>query len=96
MKDYHSKVKGILDAYPATRDDDMLLYGIFLANFSSVSPDENFYYVCQTARVRKLPSYESISRARRKVQEENPALRGTQRRRRMEEEEVYHEYYSTH
>ena len=96
MKDYHSKVKGILEAYAATRDDDMLLYGIFLANFAPVSPTETFYYVCQTARARNLPSYESISRARRKVQEENPNLRGTQRHRRMEEEEVYHEYYSTH
>lgn len=96
MKDYHNKVKQILNAYPATRDDDMLLYGVFLANFSSVTSSESFYYVCQSAKSRGLPSYESISRARRKVQEQCPELRGTQRGRRMAEEEIYHEYYSTH
>lgn len=93
MKDYHSKVKQILEAYPATRDDDMLLYGVFLANHSSVSPTETFYYVCQTAQARGLPSYESISRARRKIQEQEPSLRGTRRDVRMAEEEEYHEYY---
>lgn len=96
MRDYHGKVKQILMENPATRDDDMLLYGIFLQKYMMVSMTESFYYVCQTARSRKLPSYESISRARRKVQEQEPSLRGTARRRRKAEEEVYHEYYSTH
>ena len=96
MKDYHTKVRQILSDIPATRDDDMLLYGAFLAKYSYVAMDETFYHVCRTARARKLPSYESISRARRKIQEQMPSLRGTMRRRRLQEEEEYHTYYSEH
>ena len=96
MRDYHSKVRQILVENPATRDDDMLLYGVFLEKYRMVAADETFYMVCRTAKYRKLPSYESISRARRKIQEETPSLQGTSRRRRKVEEEIYHDYYSTH
>lgn len=96
MKNYHNIVKQILTENPATRDDDMLLYGAFMARFMIIGTDESFYHVCQTAKSRGLPSYEGITRARRKIQEQEPSLRGTMRRRRMEEEEVYHDYYSRH
>ena len=93
MKDYHNKVRQILNAYPATQDDDMLLYGIFVRQSQLVGDNETFYSVCQSARSRGLPSYESVSRARRKIQEQDPSLRGTRRGARMAEEEEYHEYY---
>lgn len=96
MKNYHNIVEQILTENPATRDDDMLLYGAFMARFMIVGIDESFYHVCSTAKSRDLPSYESISRARRKVQEQYPHLRGTIRHHRKAEEEVYHDYYSTH
>ena len=96
MKNYHNIVKQILTENPATRDDDMLLYSAFMAKFNLVGTYESFYHVCQTSKARGLPSYEGVTRARRKIQEQEPSLRGTMRRRRMEEEEVYHDYYSTH
>lgn len=96
MRNYHNIVKQILTDTPATRDDDMLLYATFLSRYSLVDPNETFLHVCCTARARKLPSYEGVSRARRKIQEDHKELRGTMRRRRMEEEVEYHEYYSTH
>lgn len=96
MKNYYSTVKQILIENPATRDDDMLLYGAFLAKFMIVGVDETFYHVVQTAKERKIPSYESITRARRKVQEKEPLLQGTKRKQRMEEEANYHEYYRNH
>jgi hypothetical protein len=40
-----------------------------------------------------LPSYESVTRARRKVQETEPSLQGTKRKRRMELEEECRQYY---
>ena len=96
MKNYYGTVKQILIENPATRDDDMLLYGIFLAKFMIVHPDETFYEVMSTAKQRKIPSYESITRARRKVQEKEPHLQGKKRKQRMEEEAIYHDYYRNH
>lgn len=93
MRDYYTTVREILLENPATRDDDMLLYGAFLAKYMIVHPAENFYEVMSTAKQRKIPSYESITRARRKVQEKEPLLQGKRRKARMEEEAKYHEYY---
>lgn len=91
---YYDIVKRILIENPATRDDDMLLWGSFLAKFMIVLPHEEFYDVIQNARARKIPSYESITRARRKVQEREPNLRGKRYSGRKKEEREYREYYS--
>ena len=96
MKDYYTTVRQILLDNPATRDDDMLLFGAFLAKYMIVHPDETFYEVMSTAKQRKIPSYESITRARRKVQEKEPLLQGKRRKARMEEEAIFHEYYRNH
>ena len=93
---YYSTVKQILIENPATRDDDMLLYASFLAKFMIVSPYETFYEVMSTAKQRRIPSYESITRARRKVQEKEPLLQGKKRKARMEAEAEYREYYRNH
>ena len=94
MKDYYTEVKRILNSWPATQDDDMLLYAIFLAEARCVSSSETFYRVMSTAKARKLPSYESVTRARRKVQELEPELRGKRYKARKAEEKAYHEHYS--
>lgn len=96
MRDYYTTVRQILLENPATRDDDMLLYSAFLAKFMIVHPSETFYEVCATAKRRKIPSYESITRARRKVQEKEPLLQGKRRKDRKAEEETYRDYYRSH
>lgn len=92
-KNYYDIVKGILSEYPKTRDDDLLLWGVFLHKYQYVGRNENFYDVIQTAQKRKIPSYESITRVRRKVQECEPLLRGTRRAVRKQEEKEYHDFY---
>ena len=96
MRDYYTTVREILIENSATRDDDMLLYGAFLAKYMIVHPSESFYEVMSTAKQRKLPSYESITRARRKVQEKEPLLQGKRRQARKEEEAIYRDYYRNH
>lgn len=96
MKNYYSTVRQILMENERTRDDDMFLYSVFCAKFLLVKPNESFYSVMCSWKVKGLPSYESITRARRKVQEEEPTLRGKRRKQRMEEEQKYHEYYREH
>ncbi len=93
MRDYYNAVRQILIENPATRDDDMLLFGAFMAKHNLVSCDKTFYDVMANAKKWGLPSYESITRARRKVQEQEPLLQGERRKQRMEEEAKYHEYY---
>lgn len=96
MKDYYSEVKRILINWPATQDDDSLLYAIFLAEGRHVGSTETFYKVMSTAKARKLPSYESVTRARRKVQEKEPETRGQRYNQRKHEETQYHDYYRDH
>lgn len=91
---YYEMVKAILITNPKSRDDDMILYGTFCAKYNFVRPDEAFYHVMLTAKERNIPTYESITRTRRKVQEEHPELRGNKRKDRMDEAERYKHYYA--
>ena len=94
MKNYYSTVRQILIDLPETRDDDMKLYAAFCIRHDYALADGNFYEVLNTARQRGLPSYESVTRARRKVQEKEPELYGYRRKVRQEEEKNYREFYS--
>lgn len=93
MKDYYEKVKAILTERPETRDDDMKLYAIFVHKTVRISSSVGFYEALYNHSKYNLPSYESVTRARRKVQEENPNLQGEKRTKRLEMEEEYRQYY---
>lgn len=93
MKTYYDQVREILIKYPSTRDDDMKLYGVFMWQNQLISQSETFYQVCGSAKERQLPTYEGITRSRRKVQEREPELRGKRYADRKKEEEEYRDYY---
>ena len=95
-QDYYGQVRCILHNNPRTRDDDMLLYSVFMAQSGQVGPLETFYEVMNTAKLRKLPSYESITRARRKVQENEPELRGERYTARQNEQMSYINFSRNH
>jgi len=64
------KVKAVLANYPETRDSDA-------KRMMEIYEDESSVYdLFIKIHEKKLPSTESISRARRKIQEENIDLRG--------------------
>lgn len=96
MKNYYDQVKMILQNWAKARDDDMLLYAIFLHMNKIVTTDEKFFDVMSKAKERGIPSYESVTRARRKVQEKEPDLRGLRYQQRKKEEATYHDYYRNH
>lgn len=94
MKDnYYNAVKAILLENSATRDDDMLLYAAFCAKHNLVAPYKTFYEVMANAKKWGLPSYESITRARRKVQEMEEYLGGERRKERQDRAEELRDYY---
>lgn len=94
MKDYYNAVKAALQKYPDVRDDDMKLYSRMVYLETGLSPSVGFYEATFNHDTYNLPSYESVTRARRKVQEQEPTLRGKRHGRRQELEQEYHDYYS--
>lgn len=96
MRDLYDKVKEILEQRVETRDDDMKLYAYFVYKNvgDKVTSSTGFYHALYNHAAYNLPSYESVTRARRKVQELEPSLCGKKRQRRMELEEEYRQAYS--
>lgn len=88
-------VKEILQIDTKARDDDMYLYAQFCKQKEcSKALKEPFYLVMSNASKYGLPAYESVSRARRKVQSECPELRASEETKaaRQEYEQMYLEW----
>lgn len=91
-------VRTILESEPETRDDDNLLW---LEAVREWAYERDMLYVLDwsIASIMKnihtldIPTYETVSRERRRLQEKCPELRGTERVRkgRAKREKVYKE-----
>ena len=79
-KTVYDQVKEILEDYPNARENYTHLYWIFYN-------ERDFFYILTQIRNKQLPSFEAVSRARRKVQEDMPHLRGKSYDKRLEKEE---------
>ena len=76
MKNMLDKVVNLLTEHPSLRDsDERLAANIWYNNIKNVDEIDAITLLSRFAE-GKLPSYESISRCRRKIQEEKPDLRG--------------------
>ena len=76
MKDVLNRVINLLTKHPSLRDsDERLTANIWYNSTKNVKEIDALTLLSRFAE-GKLPSYESISRCRRKVQEEKPELRG--------------------
>jgi len=92
-------VKGILKENPETRDDDNLLWleAIIEAAYEkdcTYALDWGISSIMHNIRALGLPTFESVSRARRKLQEKYPELRGSEnaRRGRADKEQTVKEF----
>lgn len=94
MKDYKNLVKEVLEKHPATQDDDFKLYARVCWILSEDKKNMGFYEALYHHEKYNLPSYESVTRARRKIQEEREDLRGKKRKRRKELAEEYRQEYT--
>lgn len=91
-------VKSVLLEYPQTRDNDYLLW-LKVLQKTQCGDIPDFLNIpvsvfLRTARYMKIPQYESVSRARRRLQAKYRELRATQETQeaRAEQEIVYKEY----
>ena len=86
MKKIEGVVEQILTNQPQTRDDDALLY-------LKVAEHLNIAHYSKYDLLKAL-SYQTIQRARRKLQADNAELRGDSYTKRKHLEAVYREEYS--
>lgn len=89
-------VETLLVEYPKLRDDDWLLYEAVIKMIRPEALKMAFAEICENHAELGLPSYEAIGRARRRVQEEKPWLKGRlyMEKLRLENEDLYRKYYS--
>mgnify|MGYP003119216017 CR=1 FL=1 len=80
IKEKANKVEDILKRHPQTKDSDSELIALFwweeLANNSEGIDRDNFKIFLRCFREGVLTMPDTITRARRKIQEEIPSLRG--------------------
>lgn len=74
MKTLSARVKGILEKYPQTRNSDDMLYVKIVETYDSNALNRPFFEVMVRMGELSIPHYESVSRARRKMQEQHPEL----------------------
>ena len=93
MKDYNTVVEHILQRHPDARDSDFRLFGWVCAVIKPDVMSLPFKQVLWQHQELDLPSYETITRIRRKLQEKNPELRGKAFQKRHEKESEYIEKF---
>ncbi len=89
-----SMVKDILTHYPIARDSDTYLY---LRVVKKLNPDclnKPFVDVISNLSELGLPCFETVRRSRQKIQQDHPALRGSEKyeKFRADNEEIFKEF----
>lgn len=85
-------VAELLSTKPMTRDDDFLLIGA-VYKACGVDLNDSMRNILLNHKQYNLPSFESITRARRKFLETHPEYSGNNVEARDNEESNYHFYY---
>lgn len=99
LRNIEKLVFDILQEIEAARGDDYLLYYLVVREYFKTNPSLGDVERVPFAEVMRghyyfgIPSYETVTRARRKIQANNPELK-TERvaRRRRKEEQRFREY----
>ena len=91
IKKVHTMVKEILIKSVKARNSDAYLYCKVIEKISKGASDRPFKEVIADV---DLPKYDTVTRIRRKLQEKNPNLQGSDRVRdyRTENEEAFRKY----
>lgn len=75
MKDIEIKVADILYKYPESRANDFVLYALYIKENNAELSRVGLIYALMEAKKLNMPNFESITRARRKIQQRNPELK---------------------
>lgn len=93
-KDIESKVMEILQKYPESRRNDFALYARYIQENNAELRDVGLIYALMQASALNMPNYESVTRARRKIQQQHPDLKPPKKTRELrgEREKMFREY----
>ena len=91
MKNMLDKVVNLLTEHPSLRDSDERLTANIWYNHTKNIDEIDAITLLSRFAEGKLPSYESISRCRRKIQEEKPELRGKKWAKRHSKQKIIKE-----
>lgn len=97
MKSVHKIVKYVLENYPDSRRDDFALIGrVYMALEEDTLIKKTFIDVMLNHRKYNLPSFHTITRARRKIFEQHPELKPKEATKKRAEEEKKFRRYAKH
>lgn len=88
------RVLNILITYPDARGSDFVLYARYLQEYNPELNGVGLIYALTEAKRLNMPNYETITRARRKVQERIPDLKPPKaaQKKRAASERAFREY----
>lgn len=94
IKNVEKIVKTVLENEPDTRNDD---FKLITSVYYAINPETinmNFGQIMYLHRELNLPSFESVTRGRRRIQAENDELKPEEEiiKKRKEKESEYYEY----
>lgn len=94
LKKIETNVLAVMLKYPESRGNDFVLYAMYIKENRSELKDVGLIYALMEAKKLGMPSYESITRARRKIQQHNPQLRPPEKTAaaRQEKEKQFRSY----
>lgn len=75
MKNIEHNVRAVLEKYPESRGNDFVLYAMYIKENTPELATVGLIYALLEAQRLGMPSYESVTRARRKIQQFNEDLR---------------------
>ena len=94
MIDVQEKVQFTLQRIPAARDSDQLLYALVCELYNKNVQKFPFHTVMEHYKELGIPKYDSVARARRRLQRKYENLRGVTYHARMAEEKEYRAEYA--
>ena len=96
LKTIESRVRAILSNYKEARDDDMILYLLYCNRYGEVRVGKlPFEMVIKNYKFFGIPCFESIRRARQKIQAATPELGcSTDVRRARRKQQVKYKAYA--
>ena len=96
LQTYETIVLEVLENSPKAREDDYVLMWLVCQKIKPEICEKPFADVMYHHKAMELPNWESVTRARRKVQEKRPDLVSPEKaKKRRKEEETYREYART-
>jgi hypothetical protein len=86
----YDRVKKLLLDYENVRDQDKMLWIAYCQHYLGLQShiEQGYHEFCNWLMLDMVPTFESISRARRKAQERHPGLRGKHYKAKQKSSEV--------